>query len=153
MDVPTPSRNDAAALSNEGSGSVMITCEHTSRRNVNVNWKAWWVQCCVLKKMSRRNQKKSASGRNQPAKAELKASRAKCKNFEIYHIIFAVIVSNFLNRNFFFESLDVNERVPSSSQSRGIEVSMETDKSARGLLKKSATEASNARLFLDIFKM
>lgn len=102
--------------------------------------------------MSRRNQEKSASGRNQPAKAELKASRAKCKNFEMYHIIFAVIVSNFLNQNFFFESLDVNERVPSSSQSRAIEVSMETDKSARGLLKKSATEASNALLFLDIFK-
>lgn len=95
---------------------------------------------------------KSASGRNQPAKAELKASRAKRKNFEIYHIIFAVIVSNLLNRNFFLESLDVNERVPSSSQSRAIEVSMETHKSARGLLKKSATEASNVLLFLDIFK-
>ena len=56
----------------------------------------------------------------------------------------AVIVSNFLNRNFFLERLDVKETMPSSSQTTATEVSIETDKSARGLLKKSATEASNA---------
>ena len=36
------------------------------------------------------------------------------------------------------------ETVPSSSQSTAIEVSLETDTSARGLLTKSATEATNA---------
>ena len=35
------------------------------------------------------------------------------------------------------------ETVPSSSQTMAIEVSLETDKSARGLLTKSTTEASN----------
>lgn len=42
----------------------------------------------------------------------------------------------------------MKETVPSSSQTTATEMSIETDKSARGLLKKSATEASNAPALL-----
>ena len=90
IDLPMPFRNDAAVLSNEGSDSVVITCE--------CMWiKSWWVRCCevVDLKMSRRNQPATV-------KAPVKAPRAKRKNFEIYHIMLAVIVSNFLNQNIFF---------------------------------------------------
>ena len=86
--TPTPHRNGTAALSKEGSGSVVI------RVISFVGAVLWW---CVESLICRFVQKKM-SRRVQPAKTH----RAKSKNFEIYHMTLHVTVSNFLNRNISF---------------------------------------------------